>query len=123
MVSFVDAVIEHDVAFFDISDSYGVGQSEELLGRALRGQRDQVIVATKFGMDMQGANGDDGGRRGSSAYVRTAAEASLRRLGCFNLQAWQVVDAGWTARQADEARFVTAQNQRRSQRSSASSPA
>lgn len=147
--SIVDAAIEHDVAFFDTADTYGTGQSEELLGQAIGGRRDEVVVATKFGMDMQGANGDDGGRRGSAVYVRTAVEASLRRLGvdhidlyqlhtpdpdtpiaetlgamndlvtagtvraigCSNLQAWQIVDADWTAKQAGGAAFVTAQNE------------
>ncbi len=149
VMSVVDAAIENGVAFFDTADAYGAGQSEELLGRAIRGRRDDVVVATKFGMDMQGVNGDDHGRRGSADYVRTAAEASLRRLGvdhidlyqlhtpdpatpiaetlgaldelvqagkvraigCSNLQAWQVIDADWTARAAGGAPFLTAQNE------------
>lgn len=145
----VDAAIEHEVAFFDTADTYALGRSEELLGQALRGRRDEVVIATKFGMDMQGVNGDDGGRRGSAAYVRIAVEASLRRLGvdhidlyqlhtpdphtpiaetlgaldelvqagtvraigCSNMQAWQVIDADWTARQAGQTAFVSAQNE------------
>jgi aryl-alcohol dehydrogenase-like predicted oxidoreductase len=86
----VDAAFEHDVAFFDTADTYGLGQSEELLGRALRGRRDQAVIATKFGMDMQGVNGDDGGRRGSAAYVRTSVEASLRRLGVDHIDLYQL---------------------------------
>lgn len=85
----VDAAIEEGVAFFDTADVYGVGASEELLGRAIRGRREDVIVATKFGMDMQGANGDDGGHRGSAEYVRTAVEASLRRLGVDHIDLYQ----------------------------------
>lgn len=76
----VDAALDAGVTFFDTADIYGQGESETLLGAALGGRRDQIVLATKFGMDMQGVNGDDGGRRGSRAYVRTAVEASLRRL-------------------------------------------
>ena len=86
----VDAAFEHGVTFFDTADTYGLGQSEELLGEALKGRRDEVVIATKFGMDMQGANGDDGGRRGSAAYVRTAAEASLKRLSTDHIDLYQL---------------------------------
>jgi aryl-alcohol dehydrogenase-like predicted oxidoreductase len=85
----VDAAFEHGVTFFDTADTYGKGRSEELLGTALAGRRDEVVVATKFGMDMQGVNGDDGGRRGSAKYVRTAVEASLRRLGTDHIDLYQ----------------------------------
>jgi aryl-alcohol dehydrogenase-like predicted oxidoreductase len=86
----VDAAFEHGVTFFDTADSYGRGQSEELLGMALGSRRDQVVIATKFGMDMGGANGDDGGRRGTASYVRTAVEASLRRLGTDHIDLYQL---------------------------------
>ena len=85
----VDAAIERNVAFFDTADVYGMGASEELLGKAIRGRRDQVIVATKFGMDLNGLNGPDGGRRGSPEYVRTAVDASLRRLGIDQIDLYQ----------------------------------
>ena len=86
----VDAAFEHGVTFFDTADSYGTGQSEQLLGEALKGRRDEVVIATKFGMDMQGVNGDDGGRRGTPAYVRRAAEASLARLGTDHIDLYQL---------------------------------
>ena len=87
----VDAAIDRGVTFFDTADTYGLGASEELLGAALGPRRDDVVVATKFGMDMQGRNGDDGGgRRGSAAYVRTAVEASLRRLGTDHVDLYQL---------------------------------
>lgn len=86
----VDAAFEHGITFFDTADSYGIGQSEQLLGEALKGRRDEVVIATKFGMDMQGVNGDDGGRRGTAAYVRTAAEASLQRLGTDHIDLYQL---------------------------------
>ena len=72
----VDAAIDEGVTFFDTADIYGRGASEELLGEVLQGRRDQVVLATKFGMDM----GDGKGPRGSRDYIRQAAEASLRRL-------------------------------------------
>jgi len=86
----VDAALEHGVTFFDTADVYGNGQSEELLGAALGRRRDQVVIATKFGMDMGGVNGDDGGRRGTASYVRTAVEASLRRLGTDHIDLYQL---------------------------------
>ncbi|HEX8074524.1 MAG TPA: aldo/keto reductase [Thermoleophilaceae bacterium] len=73
----VDAALEAGVDFFDTADIYGGrGGSERLLGEALEGRRDRVVLATKFGMDMH----DGKGPRGSRDYVRQAAEASLRRL-------------------------------------------
>jgi 1-deoxyxylulose-5-phosphate synthase len=79
----VHAALEAGVTLFDVADSYGKepGLSEEFLGRALGQRRDDVVVATKFGMDMRGANGEDFGARGSRRYIVRAAEASLRRLG------------------------------------------
>jgi aryl-alcohol dehydrogenase-like predicted oxidoreductase len=86
----VDAAIDHGAAFFDTADVYGFGASEELLGQAIRGRREQVIVATKFGMDLNGLNGPDGGRRGTTEYVRTAVDASLRRLGIEQIDLYQL---------------------------------
>ena len=77
----VDAAIDCGVTLFDTADVYGdSGGSEEALGQALQGRREQVVLATKFGMDMHGANGPDFGARGSRRYIRRAVEASLRRL-------------------------------------------
>ncbi|WP_426564365.1 aldo/keto reductase [Angustibacter sp. McL0619] len=86
----VDAAIEVGITLFDTADIYGRGASEELLGRALGSRRDEVVVATKFGMDMQGANGPDWGARGSRRYIRTAVEASLRRLGTDWIDLYQI---------------------------------
>jgi aryl-alcohol dehydrogenase-like predicted oxidoreductase len=73
----VSAAFDAGVTLFDTADIYGGrGGSEESLGLALRGRRDRAVVATKFGMDM----GDGTVARGSRRYVRTAVEASLRRL-------------------------------------------
>jgi aryl-alcohol dehydrogenase-like predicted oxidoreductase len=79
----VNAAVDTGITFFDTADGYGKtpGLSEELLGRALGTRRGEVVVATKFGMDMRGTNGPDHGARGSRAYILRAVEASLRRLG------------------------------------------
>jgi aryl-alcohol dehydrogenase-like predicted oxidoreductase len=77
----VDAAFEVGINLVDTADIYGGrGGSETLLGEVLKGRRDQVVLATKFGMDMQGENGPDWGARGSRRYVRLAVESSLRRL-------------------------------------------
>src|ERR1700733_8387813 len=72
----VDACLEEGVTFFDTADIYGRGMSEEYLGEVLQGRRDEVVLATKFGMDM----GDGRGPRGSRQYVLDAIDASLKRL-------------------------------------------
>jgi aryl-alcohol dehydrogenase-like predicted oxidoreductase len=73
----VSAALDAGVTLFDTADIYGGrGGSEESLGLALRGRRERAVVATKFGMDM----GDGTVARGSRRYIRTAVEASLRRL-------------------------------------------
>jgi aryl-alcohol dehydrogenase-like predicted oxidoreductase len=86
----VDAALERGITFFDTADTYGFGASEELLGRALGSRRDDVVVATKFGMDMHGHNGPDWGARSSRRYVRRAVEASLRRLGTDHIDLYQI---------------------------------
>jgi aryl-alcohol dehydrogenase-like predicted oxidoreductase len=86
----VDAALDAGVTLFDTSDTYGTGASEELLGRALGSRRDEVVLATKFGMDMGGANGPDWGARASRRYVRIAVEASLRRLGTDHIDLYQL---------------------------------
>ncbi|TQL59003.1 aryl-alcohol dehydrogenase-like predicted oxidoreductase [Oryzihumus leptocrescens] len=88
----VDAAIEQGITLFDTADIYGIepGASETMLGTALGSRREQVVVATKFGMDMQGKNGPDWGVRGSRRYVRKAVEASLRRLGTDWIDLYQL---------------------------------
>jgi 1-deoxyxylulose-5-phosphate synthase len=78
----IGAAIDAGITMFDTADIYGGerGLSETLMGRALKGRRHEIVLATKFGMDMQGANGPDWGVRGSRRYIRLAVEASLRRL-------------------------------------------
>ncbi|AYG04434.1 aldo/keto reductase [Gryllotalpicola protaetiae] len=78
----IDAAVDAGVTLFDTADIYGAqrGLSETLMGNALAGKRDRIVLATKFGMDMAGANGPDWGARGSRRYVRRAVEGSLTRL-------------------------------------------
>ena len=81
----VDAAIDAGITLFDTADVYGGGgKSEELLGRALGGRRDQVIVATKFGMPM-----GDGQAGAAPDYVRAACDDSLRRLGTDVIDLYQ----------------------------------
>jgi 1-deoxyxylulose-5-phosphate synthase len=88
----VEAALDVGVMFFDVADVYGAprGRSEELLGQALSGRREHAVIATKFGVDMQGANGPDFGARGSRRYVRRAVESSLRRLNTDWIDLYQL---------------------------------
>jgi aryl-alcohol dehydrogenase-like predicted oxidoreductase len=78
----ISTALDAGVTLFDTADIYGGerGLSETLMGKSLKGRRGDIVLATKFGMDMSGANGPDWGARGSRRYVRLAVEASLRRL-------------------------------------------
>jgi aryl-alcohol dehydrogenase-like predicted oxidoreductase len=75
-VTFLQRAVEAGVDFLDSSDAYGNGQNEELLGRALKGRRNHIVLATKFGQ-----NRAAGGVNGRPEYVQQACEASLKRLG------------------------------------------
>ncbi len=88
----VGEAIEAGITLFDTADTYGPepGVGEELLGAALRGRRDEVVIATKFGMDARGLNGEDYGVRGSRRYIRRAVEGSLRRLGTDHIDLYQL---------------------------------
>src|SRR4051795_4788053 len=68
------------VTFLDTADMYGPFTNEELVGTAIAGRREQVVLATKFG-NVRGPGGERLGVRGDPQYVREACEASLRRLG------------------------------------------
>ena len=81
----VDAALDAGVNFFDTADVYGAGQSEEFLAMALKGRRDKVMIATKFGMKM--GEGKEGAR---PEYVRQALDASLRRLQTDTIDLYQI---------------------------------
>jgi aryl-alcohol dehydrogenase-like predicted oxidoreductase len=72
--------LDRGVNFLDTADMYGTGKNEELVGKAIRDRRGDVFLATKFG-NVRGPNGEFLGVRGDPDYVRSACEASLKRLG------------------------------------------
>jgi aryl-alcohol dehydrogenase-like predicted oxidoreductase len=79
-IAVIHHALDHGVNFLDTADMYGAGKNEKLVGRALAGRRDQVVLATKFAI----MRGDDGSFRGISGrpeYVKQACDASLQRLG------------------------------------------
>ncbi len=76
----LDLALELGVTFWDTADMYGPFTNEKLLGKALVGKRDQVVLATKFG-NMRGADGAFLGVSGSPEYVRKSCDESLERLG------------------------------------------
>jgi len=78
-VATIHHALDRGVTFLDTADMYGWGQNEELVGRAIADRRDEVFLATKFG-NVRGPNGEFLGVRGDPEYVRSACEASLRRL-------------------------------------------
>jgi aryl-alcohol dehydrogenase-like predicted oxidoreductase len=103
------------VTYFDTADVYGCGHSEQVLGEALNERRDEAVVATKFGLLFDEDTRMGGGADTSPAYIRSACEASLRRLetdridlyqlhggaddatsaeGDFRLRPWMVLRAG-----------------------------
>jgi len=76
----INRALELGITFFDTSDAYGPFTNERLVGRALAARRDDVVIATKFGI-VRGENGERLGIRGDAAYVRQSCDASLSRLG------------------------------------------
>jgi aryl-alcohol dehydrogenase-like predicted oxidoreductase len=74
----VEAALEHGVNFFDTASNYGEGRSEDFLGAALRGHREQAVIATKVGVEIAGWEGSGGA---APNYVRQVLERSLKGLG------------------------------------------
>lgn len=79
-INTIHLALDLGVNFLDTADMYGVGRNEELVGRAIKGRRDQVVLATKFG-NVRAEDGSFLGVNGKPEYVKQACEASLRRLG------------------------------------------
>lgn len=79
-IATIHRAVELGITFFDTADMYGVGHNEELVGKALQHCRDKVIIATKFG-NVRGSDGSFLGVNGKPEYVRSACDASLKRLG------------------------------------------
>jgi aryl-alcohol dehydrogenase-like predicted oxidoreductase len=86
-IRIIHAALDAGVTFVDTADVYSAGESEEIVGKALKGRRDDVVLATKFFMPM----GDDANQRGGSRrWIVTAVENSLRRLGTDHIDLYQV---------------------------------
>jgi aryl-alcohol dehydrogenase-like predicted oxidoreductase len=83
----IDAAIDAGVTLFDTADIYGQGTSEDFIGRALEGRRDKVVIATKFGSEMDERPEE---RRGNPDYIRWAIEGSLRRLRTDVIDVYQM---------------------------------
>lgn len=79
-IATIHRALELSINFLDTADMYGTGQNEELVGRAIRGHRDEFVVATKFG-NVRGPRGERLGINGRPEYVMRACDASLARLG------------------------------------------
>ncbi|MFI9326033.1 aldo/keto reductase [Kitasatospora sp. NPDC052868] len=77
----LDAALEAGVTLFDTADQYGEGRNEELIGPFVRANRDRVVLATKFGVERKADDPLYRAVRNEPAYIRTAVDASLRRLG------------------------------------------
>jgi aryl-alcohol dehydrogenase-like predicted oxidoreductase len=86
-VEVIDAALEHGVTLFDTADIYGQGMSEDFIGRALEGRRDRVVLATKFGNEMDENPVE---RRGTRDYIRWAVEGSLKRLRTDVIDVYQM---------------------------------
>lgn len=86
----VAEALNQGVNFFDTADTYGRGQSETMLGQALAGRRDEVIIATKFGMDLDGLYPGAHDNRASRGYITRAVEGSLMRLGTDYIDLYQL---------------------------------
>src|SRR5579871_1123736 len=86
-LSVIDTALDAGITLFDTADIYGQGMSEDYIGRALEGRRDRVILATKFGMEMDERPDES---RGSREYIRWAVEGSLRRLRTDVIDVYQL---------------------------------
>jgi aryl-alcohol dehydrogenase-like predicted oxidoreductase len=80
-IATIHRALELGITFFDTADVYGPLKNEELVGRAIKGKRDQIVLATKFGIVRDPSNPDIRGVSGKPDYVKKSCEASLKRLG------------------------------------------
>jgi aryl-alcohol dehydrogenase-like predicted oxidoreductase len=86
----IHAALDLGITFFDTADVYGAGHSEAVLGRALAGRREQVVIATKFGNTFDEGQGQLLGQDVSPDYIRRACQASLRRLQTDYIDLYQL---------------------------------
>src|SRR5262245_54489739 len=104
-IATIHRALELGLTLLDTADAYGPFINEELVGRAIRGRRDQVILATKFGIVRNPENILNSRIDGNPAYVRAACEASLRRLGVETIDLYYLhrVDANTPIEETVEA--------------------
>ena len=88
-ISAIHRALDLGVNFFDTADVYGTGHSEHVLGHALAGHRDQVVIATKFGNTFDRSTRQITGSDASPEYIRQACEASLQRLNIDYIDLYQ----------------------------------
>ncbi len=93
---------ELGITFFDTADVYGTGDSEQVLGRALAGHRDEVVIATKFGNTFDAGRRTMTGQDVSAAYIRRACQDSLRRLGTDRIDLYLLHLGGLPVAQAQD---------------------
>jgi aryl-alcohol dehydrogenase-like predicted oxidoreductase len=79
-IEVINYAIDNGINFFDTADMYGQGKNEILVGKAIKDRRDEVIIATKFGV-LRGEDGSFPGINGKPEYVKQSCENSLKRLG------------------------------------------
>src|ERR1700735_2397125 len=87
-ITAIHRALDLGISLLDTADVYGGGHNEQLVGQAIRGRRDEVVLATKFGSVLD-ARGRPGGINGRPEYVREAGEASLARLGVDTIDLYQ----------------------------------
>jgi aryl-alcohol dehydrogenase-like predicted oxidoreductase len=100
----IHAALNLGVTFIDTADVYGAGHSERVIGRALAGRRDQVVVATKFGNVFDETTRQITGADASPSHIRQACEASLRRLDTDYIDLYQFHQGGYDLELAGEVR-------------------
>jgi aryl-alcohol dehydrogenase-like predicted oxidoreductase len=91
----IRVALDGGVTFVDTADIYGTGRSERIVGQAMAGRRERVLVATKFGLTFDEYSGNMTGRDASPAYIKRACEASLRRLGTDYIDLYQFHIGGY----------------------------
>jgi aryl-alcohol dehydrogenase-like predicted oxidoreductase len=105
-VALIRRALDLGITFFDTADTYGDGRGETLLAAALGGDRERVVIGTKFGYDAARQEGPRGQRElpqdWSPAFVRAACEASLRRLGTDRIDCWQLHNPKMDAIERDD---------------------
>jgi aryl-alcohol dehydrogenase-like predicted oxidoreductase len=102
----IHAALDMGISFFDTADVYGCGHSERILGKAIAGRRNGVVIATKFGKQFDEEKKHFFGHDTSPELIRSACEASLRRLGIDSIDLYQFHWADYDIEKAAEVRDI-----------------